>query len=450
TSAGVGWLRTAGQLGSVPRHAEGIELLDRAAAILTRLLEADPDFHFARLARGETRFALDDLTGAKADYQYVRERAPGLKEVHLREAALHRLVYVKGGDPRNLESAEGILADALRLDPNYFDALFELGNVAHLAYDRTDLPREERARAFSRALLFYRRAMALNPRHPGPRGEWAALCLKAGGEALAADDLARAEQLLARVEAEAGELPAVLKERIRLNLRADYQARAGRKPDEVFSQAQRALERAEELAPDDPELPRLRGLLHRRRGWSYYYSAVKFRDTALQARARELAVEQWRAALRADPDDLENGSVRERMREIAPGVIEDDRRRAEAAYGEGVEAFREARWADAAARFREASALVPEWLQARLNLGLSLARTGSVDEALRALEEVANDPEGEAYPEAMLELGNLFRVRRQPLVASAWYGRYVAAMERGGRGGEAAVAEARRLAGQER
>jgi tetratricopeptide (TPR) repeat protein len=448
--SGLGWLRTGRQIGSAEREEDGRRLLARATDLLGELLLEDPDFHMARLQRGEIHFALRDDIGAKADYQYVRERDASVKEAYLREAVLHRLVYVEGGQRANLEAAVAILGRALHLDPNYFDALYELGNVYHHIYDRQDDPSVGRRAAFSEAILHYRRAMAVNPRQKEPRVEWARICLKAAQEAVADPDprgngVVRAHQLVARVEAEAADVPDVHRERARLNLREDFDRRSGLSPDEAFAGAAHALEKLAELAPDDPELPKLRSLYHRRRGWSFYLSWIKIADAQKRARARELAAEEWRLALAAWPDDPEHATIRDRLREIDPSFIEDDRRRAEAAYRRGAEAFAEGAFPEAVAAFREASGYFPESGHLRYNLGLALARAGRLDEARDELQQVANGPEGERFPESMFELGKIALARREEATARVWLERHVAAMEKAGRQDEDSVRRAKSL-----
>ena len=95
--SGAGWLRIGEQQRSEERREQGRALLRRAIALQGELVAEDASFHHARLQRGEAYFALDDLVGAKADFQYVREHDPAIKETYVREAVVHRLVYVKGG-----------------------------------------------------------------------------------------------------------------------------------------------------------------------------------------------------------------------------------------------------------------------------------------------------------------------------------------------------------------
>lgn len=443
---GVGWLETARRSGSEARRVEASAAIREADGIFSALLREDAAFDDARLARGEARLALDEIDLAKEDFREVRARGEGRKEVYPKEATVHRLVYVRGGERGNLDHAIGILEEAIALDPNHFDALFELGNVYHVLYDRGDDPGEERQRSFNRAVLYYRRAMSLNPRNAAPRREWAGLCLKVVRAGADSGKFREADELLRRVEAEAGDFPEVRKERARLALRPEAVEASGRPVDEVFDEAKRALEEAERTAaPADPELPALRSLYHRRRGYVYYWTWVKLKEGALRERARALAVEEWKAALRALPDDPENLSVRDRLREIAPGEIDLDRKEAERAFAEGAAAFRDGKFEEAARCFERASALFPELTPARLNLGLSLARLGRTDDAARQLEGVANGAEGSAYPEAMFELGSLYYRRGERATAKLWYRRHVAAMEALGRGAEESVRRAKEL-----
>ncbi|MHC4224766.1 MAG: tetratricopeptide repeat protein, partial [Planctomycetota bacterium] len=421
-------------------------LVRRAIQLFDRLIEEDPEFLLARLQRGECYFALGDRIGAKNDYTHVRERAPALKEVFVKEAALHRLVYVTGGDRRNLDSAIEILDQALALDPNFLDALFELGNAYHLIYDRRDEPAASRKMAFLRAILWYRRAMALNPRARAPRVEWARICLKAGQEALDGDEVRRAHELIERVEADAGDVYAEThKERVRINLRPDFGEKTGLSPDAIFDGAARALDRVRKMTPDDPGLPALEALYHRRRGYSFYWSWVKLREAERKERARELAVREWRRALEAWPDDPENASVRSRLKEIAPEFIALDQEAARKAFEKAQKDLREGRYEMAAEGFGEALRLFPESLDIRYLLATALARMGRLDAAGPHFERVANSPDGGRFPAAMYELGNIFLVKGKPLIANVWYERYVKAMEEAGKAGEATVKKAKEI-----
>ncbi|MHC4933391.1 MAG: tetratricopeptide repeat protein, partial [Planctomycetota bacterium] len=409
--SGSGWMRTADQLKSAERLAQGEALVKRAIQLFDRLIEESPDFLLARLQRGECYFALGDRIGAKNDYAHVRERAPALKEVFVKEAALHRLVYVTGGDRRNLDSAIEILDQALALDPNFLDALFELGNAYHLIYDRQDEPAASRKMAFLRAILWYRRAMALNPRARAPRLEWARICLKAGQEALAGDEVRRAHELIERVEADAGDIYAEThKSRVRINMRPDFGERTGLSPDAIFEGAARALDKLRKMTPGDPDLAALEALYHRRRGYSFYWSWVKLREAAHKERARELAVQEWRKALEAWPGDPENGAVRSRLKEIAPEFIAIDQEAARKAFEAAEKDLREGRHEAAAEGFAEALRLFPESLDIRYLLATALARTGRLDAAGPHFERVANSPDGGRFPGAMYELGNIFQV----------------------------------------
>ena len=446
---GGAWLRTGEQIANPERVAQGRVLLGRAIALFTALVEQDGAFLMVRLARGAAHFALgspEDLLQAHADFDHVAKKDPGNKEVLFNQAALCRLTYVRGGDERNLETAIERLQQALLLDPNYFDALYELGNVYHLLFDRSEAARTDRSQAYGLAIKWYRRAIAINPRSPDPRREYAALCLKIAQEARTMGKLKEAEAILARAEEQAPALPGVIKERLRLLLSPNFGREMGKKPDELFAAAEAQLAALENAAQNDPELPALHAQFQRFRGFSYYLAFLAIRDETRKERARQLAAEAWKKALEAWPDDPENESVRERLREIAPEEIVPDRQRAERHYREGLAAFEERRWIDAQISFREALRLFPEVPEIRFNLGLALLRGGNLDEARTQFERVANqEQEGELAAGASLELGHLSRVKKDPVVALVWYRRYLETMERLGRGGEPAVDEVRRL-----
>jgi tetratricopeptide (TPR) repeat protein len=432
-------MQTAAMIKSEKRLAQGKRDLEEAIAILSAVLDKDADFHPARLQRGEARFALDDLIGAKADYQYVRDRDAEAKEVLLKEAALNRLVYVRGGKEANLVSADALLERALEIDPNYFDALFERGNVWHLRYDSPSGTPGDRRHAFNKALVWYRRAMALNPRAREPRVEWARICMKAAREGVGAGNLKAAHDLIERVESEAGDVAVVHKERARLNLHPEFSKQTGIDPTRRFQGAEKALELLAEQSPGDPDLPELRSLFHRTRGYSFYWTWVKERLPKRKERARQLAVEEWTRALDAWPDDPENESVRSRLGEIAPQVM------AERYHRCGVDAYGARRFQDAVDAFSKALALFPEATELRLNYAQALLRSGRIDEALAEFERVANGPDGERFPQAMYEAGNICLVRREKSTARVWFERYLATVEKRGEATGPLVERARRM-----
>ncbi|MGQ0612272.1 MAG: tetratricopeptide repeat protein [Planctomycetaceae bacterium] len=448
---GGAWLRTGEQIDNPERVTQGRALLGRAIALFSAIVEGDGSFLMARLARGAAHFARgspEDLLQAHADFDHVAKKDPGNKEVLFNQAALFRLTYVRGGDERNLETAIERLQQALLLDPNYFDALYELGNVYHLLFDRSDAARTDRSQAYGLAIKWYRRAIAINPRSPDPRREFAALCLKVAQEARTMGKLKEAEAILARAEEQASTLPGVRKERLRLLLTPEFGRETGRKPDELFAAGEAQLAALEQSAPDDPELPALHAQFQRFRGFNYYLAFLTIKEETRKERARQLAAEAWKKALEAWPDDPENESVRERLREIAPEEILPDRQRAEQRYREGLAAFEERRWIDAQIAFREALQLFPEVQEIRFSLGMALLHGGNLEEARTQFERVANQEgvrEGELAARASLELGHLSRVKKDPVVALVWYRRYLETMERLGRGGEPAVDEVRRL-----
>jgi len=450
--AGVDWNRVARQVGSEQRAREAKAHLERAVEQLSKLLEEDPDFHLARLQRGEAHFALGDEIAAKADYEALRDRGARLRESWLKEAVLHRYRYVRGGDVLNLTDALELLDRALQRDPHYFDALFETGNVYHLLYDRQDDPSRDRRRAFTQAILAYRRAMALNPRQPEPRTEWARILLKAARAAAAANKLTPAHELLQRVEEEVDDVPELFKERVRLNMRPEFHAETGIEPAEFFPQARRALDRLEELAPHDPELPGIRALFYRRLGWNHYLQWAKLELVAREggeeiarrrAKVRERAVEAWVQALRAWPEDPENDAVRRRLRELAPGITVFDEKRAKQAFVRGRRAFDRGEYEDAADAFREALLLFPESTAIRYSYAAALLEGGRFTEAKDPLVKVATSGEAKRFPEALYELGRLYDRSGEPAIAKQWFHRFLEAMEAAERGDDPRVAWAR-------
>jgi tetratricopeptide (TPR) repeat protein len=445
--SGAAWKKVGEEAGSEDRRAEGRALLLRATAIFSQLLDEDPSFHVARVARGAAHFALgspDDLLRAKADFRHVAERDPSAKEVLLNEAALHRLAYVRGGDLSNLDSAVRLLAKALDVDPNYFDALFELGNVQHLLFDRQDAPRADRLRAFGLAVKWYRRAMAINPRSREPRREYAAITLKVAREAQANGQFAEAESLVRKAEEHGAQFPDVWKERARLLLTPGFPQATGRTLEEAYAQAERALDEAARLSPDDPELAPLRARLHRQRGYLFYFGWLAEKEGDRREALRRSARDAWVAALDAAPEDPENAQARERLREIAPEAIGPDRELARKRFEAGVRALAERRWDEAEAAFREVVRLFPETPEFRFALGRALAGSGRLDEAQAEWERVANDAEGAAkFPESLFELGKLCRQRRNTAAARAWFQRFVEAMESAGRADDPTVEAAR-------
>jgi len=428
--------------GDEARHQQGEARIDEAIGILSETIADAPDFVPARLARGEARLARGDLTGAKADYLALRERGVAMKEVCLKEAVLHRLVFVQGGDPANLEAATNLLQRALEEDPNDFEALFELGNVQHNIYDRQDEQPVKRKAAFNRAVLWYRRAMATNPRVPGPRVEWARLILKAAREAIASQQMKTAHDLLMRVEAEAPDVIDVHKERVRLVLMPEFAQDTGMGPDEIFERAGRALAAMERIDPEDADLPGLKALYHRRRGWSFYLTWAKL-EGPRKDRARELAVEEFKSAVAAKPDDPDNARIRDLLREIAPQVIVLDEAAARKAYETGLKAFDAGKYAEAADAFHSAVLLFPESIELHWALAKALKMARRDDEACDEFQIVANHAEADRYPEALYELGFFHLARGERLVGRPWLERYIATMTRLGRSDEPLVKIAR-------
>jgi tetratricopeptide (TPR) repeat protein len=243
----------------------------------------------------------------------------------------------------------------------------------------------------------------------------------------------------------------VWKAKARLVLAVDFCTKTGRTPDEAHEAAVAALARVEETAPGDPEIPALRALLHRRRGWDLYKTRVKFAksDPARAAAAGRLAAEEFRRAYEAWPEDPENASVRGTLGEIAPDDLKwVDRRLADAAYQRGLEAWDRGDWDTAAKDFARAAELVPEWTEFHFRLGMALVRSGRAEEAVPSLERVANAGDGADYPEACSELAEYYLGRRGPMdrrIARAWLERFVKVMEGRGSGGDERTERARRL-----
>jgi tetratricopeptide (TPR) repeat protein len=422
---GVGWMQTAEAIQSVERREQGVALLRNAIEMLGQLIEEKPDFVLARLLRGESWFSLDDQVGAKADYQRVREQAPGLKEVYLREAVLHRLVYVKGGSSENLNAGVRILDQALELDPNYFDALFELGNMHHLLFDRPEGGEKGSFGSFAQAILAYRRAMAVNPRAREPRQEWARICLKMARDRESGGRLKHAHQLLLQVAKDASDVPDLHKARIQLNLQPNFPRAAGVSVGEAFRGAYEAIGHLERLAPDDPELPLLRALYYRRLGGSYYITWVKVPGKEAKDQIKAKAVDAFRKALEAAPDDPENARVRESLRQLAPEYIKMDQRAAKDAYDAAVALFDAGKFAAAVPRFRHAYRLFPESPQLQFMYGLALARALQLDEAKTHLAAVANSEDAKEFAAAMFELGQISLAQKNEDTARVWFRRYL-------------------------
>ncbi|MHC4955330.1 MAG: tetratricopeptide repeat protein [Planctomycetota bacterium] len=441
---GVGWMRTAEQIQSVERRKEAKGMIQSSVALLTELLGDDPGFVHARLLRGEAWFSLDEEIGAKADYQRVREQAPLLKEVYLREAVLHRFVYVKGGSPENLTDGIRILRRSLTLDPNYFDALFELGNMHHLLYDRPDAGTASRRTSFVQAILAYRRAMAINPRAKEPREEWARICLKAEREAVAAGDLVAAHKLLLQVAQDASDIAELHKERVTLNVHPEFARKTNTPVTQAYKQAFEALQHLEQLAPEDPELKTLQSLYQRRLGASYLLTWIKQKDPKLKAEAKRRAIEALRLAVQIAPEDPENAQVRVRLRQLAPEFIELDEKQAKEAYARAVVLFEQGKYEESVAGFREAHLLIPEAPKLACMYGLALARAVRIDEAKKVLERVANGDTGNEFPEAMFELGQICLVQKSREAARMWFERYLRVMEASGRDEFPGVAAAKR------
>jgi len=226
-------------------------------------------------------------------------------------------------------------------------------------------------------------------------------------------------------------------------LQPEFGPEAGVLPDEIFERAARALAEATRIDPEDGEIPGLRALYHRRRGWSFYLTWAKLEDGPRKDRARELAVEDFRAAVATSPDDPENARIRELLREIAPEIVVLDEAAAKAAYEAGARAFAEGRFGDAADAFRRSVRLFPESIELHWALAKALKMAKRDDEAGEEFRIVANHAEADRYPEALYELGFLHLSRGEKLVGRPWLQRYVETMERLGRGDETLVRIAR-------
>jgi tetratricopeptide (TPR) repeat protein len=199
----------------------------------------------------------------------------------------------------------------------------------------------------------------------------------------------------------------------------------------------------ERIDPNDPDLPLLRASYHRNLGWRYYVTWVKLDEGPRKERARELAVEEFKAAVAAAPDDPENARIRDRLREVAPEVIGIDEAAAKKAYEAGLRAFEEGRFGEAADAFREAALLFPEAIDLHYALAKALKMARRDDEAKEEFQLVANHAEADRYPEALYELGFFHLSRGEKLVGRPWLERYVGTMERLGRGDNPLVRIAR-------
>jgi tetratricopeptide (TPR) repeat protein len=442
--SGVGWIQTAEAIRSIARREQGEKLIRGAIAILSRLIEDHPQFVIARVLRGEAWFSLGEQIRAKADYQRVREIDPGLKEVYLREAVLHRLVYVKGGSPENLDAGIRILDESLRIDPNYFDALFELGNMHHLLYDRPDAGTKGRRAAFAQAILAYRRAMAVNPRSREPREEWARICLKATAEAIAAGELKPAHQLLIQIAKDASDIPALYKERIRINLHPGFVRATGVSVTDAYRGAYEAIEVLRTLAPEDPEVPLMVSLYERRLGASYLITWYKISDKKQKARAKQLAIEAFQRAILAAPDDPENAAVRVQLRQLAPEFTELDQKEARVAFESSTALFEKGQFKESVAGFKKAHLLFPEATELEYMLGVALARALELETAKLHLKVVATSAEAEQFPSALLELGQICVAQKENETAIVWFEKYVQLMEAKGEESDPMVGVVRR------
>ena len=108
-----------------------------------------------------------------------------------------------------------------------------------------------------------------------------------------------------------------------------------------------------------------------------------------------------------------------------------------------MEHFKARRHEQAVPGFRVAHRLFPRDADLHFWYALALARSDDLEAGKQELVVVANGPAGEQHPEAMLELGLICRVQKSPVAARAWFTRYIATMEKAGRGGEPGVKQAR-------
>ena len=147
--------------------------------------------------------------------------------------------------------------------------------------------------------------------------------------------------------------------------------------------------------------------------------------------------------MRLAPEDPENAAVRVRLRQIAPEFIELDRKRAQEVYEEAIALFDAGKFEASIPGFREAHLLFPQAIELQFMYGLSLARAKHLEAAQEVLEKVATSREGEEFPRALFELGQICMVKKSRMAARAWYERYLKAMEAQGRLDDPGVAAAR-------
>ncbi|MEE8107120.1 MAG: tetratricopeptide repeat protein [Planctomycetota bacterium] len=431
---GSAWLRTAHQIRSVKRRAEGEALLHRSKDILTQLLEENPEFHIARVERGAVYMALDRpgntmALNAKVDFAHVSEKKVAIKEVYVKEAELHRLGFTRSGGYEKLAAGILLLEKALEYDPNYFDAMVEAGVIYAVRFQGADRSRKQRSLDFTRAIKWFRRAIAVNPRHTVPRREYSALTLAVARESSAAGDVKASYDLIMKSLEQTPDLKEALLELVRLVLSQGFRQKTGMEVGATLKIAEESLDKLERKHAGDPDVRRAWSEYHRTSGWLVYFAWIKEKPGKRRTALKQSVIERWRNAIEADPEDPDNAKIVDRVRELDPKQLELDSKRAQTEFELGSKAYQERRWVDAAKHFRWPVALFPTQSEFRFNLGMARSRAGEIQPAIDQLEQVAAGPRADSFPNAFFELGMLHSVLDATETSRAWYTRYIESVE---------------------
>lgn len=130
------------------RHAEGEELLKKAAAQLEAALAADPKTAENQFLLGRALFYLGRDADAMAHFDKSIELSPGTARYHFLRAIAHSYA---GDQDRAVKG----MSRVLELDPSMADAWFERGRMRSAQGHKDE------------ALADYHRAIQLNPAHSG-------------------------------------------------------------------------------------------------------------------------------------------------------------------------------------------------------------------------------------------------------------------------------------------
>jgi tetratricopeptide (TPR) repeat protein len=354
-------------VGQTGRHAEALQLIDRAVAL-------EPNLADYLGSRGLTLTALGRLDEAIAAYQQAITLQPHLAQAHNNLAIV---LAAKGDIPRAIEFAR----KAVALGPNTADFHFNLGNflkgTGHL----------------DEAIDSFRRAIQLSPRSPPAYNNLGAAYRRQGR----LDDAIVCYQMAVEIQPDYLDALSNLGEAL---------CRKGR-----FDQAIAACRRVISLRPDSPDALNTLGIaLAGGRNW-------------------EAAINAFRLAIAQRPnfaqahDNLGNaffrqGKVRHAI-DSHRAALAIDATSADALNNLGAALMEIGQLDDAERALSRALELHPGFLDAQINLGNAFCRLGRIDQSLSILRS-ARSLKPDSF-DASLGLANALTAGRELDEADALY-----------------------------